>query len=184
MSSELSSLKKQLELEQQTKELLFLPEDFYYNITKITHDLQRSINSQNTQLTNNLIIRQITLIKEIVSDLVRIRLEKASTIGPERLLPEEAAIFHYYANYDQVKKQFIIALGEGKQSLIEFLRVSELKRKVVVKFIKQTAEMTGPDLSSYGPFEVGDVATIPWLNAKILIAEGNAKLISVRNSFE
>ena len=50
----------------------------------------------------------------------------------------------------------------------------EIKRKMVVRFLKDVPSIVGVDLKTYGPFKSEDVASIPIENAKVLIRQGLA----------
>lgn len=182
MSSVIGMLKKQLELEQQAKEPLLLPEDFYYSISKHARILRRSLNNNNAEITNSLIQRQIEMLGSVSSMLLNLRLEKALKSSPEHLLPEERSVFESKVAYKESYERLANSIVEGKQSYLEYLRRQELKRKVVVRFLKEMGEIVGSDLNKYGPFKVGDVATIPWLNARIFIAGGEAVSIKTRKN--
>lgn len=52
-------------------------------------------------------------------------------------------------------------------------------RRVFVRFLKPVPSIIGADMKSYGPFLVEDVASVPELNAKILVKQGLAKLIEL-----
>lgn len=172
-------IKKQLESEQQTKEVLPLQDDFYHNISKHTKELLRSLNNNNSETTNRLIHKQIEMLSMVVSALLKLRLEKASISGSEHLLPEERFVFESKKRYEQSYRTLVNAVKEGKMSYLEYLKKKELKRKIVVRFLKELSEIVGPDLHKYGPYKPGDVATIPWLNARIIMAEGDAEPVQM-----
>lgn len=50
---------------------------------------------------------------------------------------------------------------------------------VILKFIKETPPLVGIDLINYGPFEKGDLASIPSQNAKILLLEKFAEKVDI-----
>jgi len=50
-----------------------------------------------------------------------------------------------------------------------------LVKKVKVKFLENVPEFVGVDLKDYGPFFKGDVAEIPFENAKIFLERGMAE---------
>jgi DNA replication initiation complex subunit (GINS family) len=52
-------------------------------------------------------------------------------------------------------------------------------RRVAVRFLKPVPSIIGADMQSYGPFLVEDVASVPELNARILIRQGLAKLVEL-----
>lgn len=50
---------------------------------------------------------------------------------------------------------------------------------VLVRFLKPVPSIIGVDIKSYGPFLVEDVASVPELNARILVKQGLAKLVDL-----
>ena len=52
-------------------------------------------------------------------------------------------------------------------------------RRVAVRFLKPVPSIIGADMNSYGPFLVEDVASVPELNARILVKQGLAKLVEL-----
>ena len=52
-------------------------------------------------------------------------------------------------------------------------------RRVTVRFLKPVPSIIGADMKSYGPFLVEDVASVPELNARILVKQGLAKLVEL-----
>lgn len=50
---------------------------------------------------------------------------------------------------------------------------------VVVRFLKPVPSIIGVDMKSYGPFLVEDVASVPELNARILVKQSLAKLVDL-----
>ena len=52
-------------------------------------------------------------------------------------------------------------------------------RRVTVRFLKPVPSIIGADMNSYGPFLVEDVASVPELNARILVKQGLAKLVEL-----
>jgi DNA replication initiation complex subunit (GINS family) len=52
-------------------------------------------------------------------------------------------------------------------------------KRLTLRFIKNIPAIMGADMKSYGPFVAEDVASLPELNAKILVKQGLAVLIEV-----
>jgi DNA replication factor GINS len=121
------------------------------------------------------------MIESMTRRLFGLRVRKA-TVGNAflQLLPEERYVCSTQQSFQRRLDAFIEALSAGKPSFIEFAHRSESARNMIVRFVKHTNELVGVDLRRYGPFEEGDVASIPAANAAILIAGGDAVEIYVR----
>ena len=59
----------------------------------------------------------------------------------------------------------------GKSKFLESLAENNKIKKVVIRFLSDVDEIIGADLERYGPFNVEDIATIPYENAQALIAK-------------
>ncbi len=57
--------------------------------------------------------------------------------------------------------------------------VKPAPKRVTVRFSKPIPAIMGADMKSYGPFAVEDVASLPELNAKILVKQGLAVAVEV-----
>lgn len=54
---------------------------------------------------------------------------------------------------------------------------SQKIRKAVVRFLKEVPAIIGADMSTYGPFKPGDVASLPLDNSKILVKQNLAERV-------
>ncbi|MGD6851967.1 MAG: hypothetical protein ACQCN6_07915 [Candidatus Bathyarchaeia archaeon] len=52
-------------------------------------------------------------------------------------------------------------------------------KRTTIRFIKNIPAIMGADMKSYGPFAAEDVASLPALNAQILVKQGLAVLVEV-----
>ncbi len=52
-------------------------------------------------------------------------------------------------------------------------------KRLTLRFTKNIPAIMGADMKSYGPFAADDVASLPALNAQILVKQGLAVLIEV-----
>ena len=59
--------------------------------------------------------------------------------------------------------------------------INHKTKKIVVRFLKEVDEIVGVDLERYGPFEVEDIATVPYENAQALIAKNAATKVHLED---
>lgn len=175
-------LKRRLDSEVQSQGLLPLPNDFYSNISAYSQKLKRSATSGASEVSIRLTSTQEKMLESMVRQLVRLRLRKAVAQNAVlQLLPEE----RYICSAEQRSLRRLDALVEavsgGQPSFVEFARLSESRRNITVRFLKQVDELVGMDLRRYGPFEIEDVASIPAASADILIDGGDAVEICTRD---
>jgi DNA replication initiation complex subunit (GINS family) len=52
-------------------------------------------------------------------------------------------------------------------------------KRLTLRFVKSIPAIMGADMKSYGPFVAEDVASLPELNARILVKQGLAVLVEV-----
>jgi DNA replication initiation complex subunit (GINS family) len=177
----LEYLNRHLDLEEESKELLPLPADFYSRIAVYTRNLKRASSSSNSEVTNRLISRQSEIIQGIVSRFVALRAGKARASGSfAQLLPEERQVCLLQDSFERRIEEFVEAVTSGQSSYLELAIRKELGRNVTVRFVKPVSELIGSDLRRYGPFQPNDLASIPAANADILVANGEALVIHTR----
>jgi len=122
----------------------------------------------------------VNMLSELTSLLLKIRLEKATKstkIDYSNLLDEEKFILD--ADEERHERMDIILTSTltGKAKLLDSVATKHKTKSTVVRFLKETDQMVGADLSKYGPFKVEDVATIPYENAQALISKNIATKI-------
>ncbi len=178
----LEVLKRALDSEEDTAGLQKLPHDFYSKISTYTQRIRRSTGSNASEVANRLIARQVDMIDSMTWELLTVRTEKAIQKHLSfELLPEERYVCSLQEKFAKRLAAFVEAVSAGKPSFIEFAQKSETERSVIVKFIKHVDELVGLDLRHYGPFEVEDIASLPAVNAEILIVGGNAVEVRTRD---
>lgn len=173
-------MKRHLDSEIQSDELQQLPSDFYSRVSQYSQKLKRSAGSGNSEVTVRLISRQAEMIESMTRQLFGLRVKKAAGSAFLQLLPEERYVCSTQQNFQRRLDSFIEALSAGKPSFVEFAHRSESSRNMIVRFVRRTNELVGADLRRYGPFEENDVASIPAVNAAILIAGGDAVEVYIR----
>lgn len=118
----------------------------------------------------------------------------------ELLTNEEAKIAQNAVCFENAYDQFAKNLLEGQQtpiiatitqasnSPLQILQTQkqEIKpqvhvtqKRLTLRFIKNIPAIMGADMKSYGPFVAEDVASLPALNAQILVKQGLAVLVDV-----
>ena len=172
------------------------------DITEIDADLYRSVSEflgdlgrqRYDGVGERIRGRAIASAFELVSLLLRTRLEKASRIRAargsgggggqgadassavvmQRLLDEEKFILD--ADEERAERQEIVlsAARRGRSRLLESISENHKTGRIVVRFLQDSEPMVGVDMEMYGPFRAEDIATIPHENAQALISESVA----------
>ncbi|MDP8023747.1 MAG: hypothetical protein ACP5LF_05730 [Nitrososphaeria archaeon] len=120
-------------------------------------------------------------ITELVSTIMEIRLKKMVN----RLLKGETVevdeyerpmvpfLVRFISQFNELKSYII----EGKTKELEHFYKDAPTVYYLVHFLNPTDKFMGADLVEYGPFEPGDIATLPQENAKILIEKNIVKKV-------
>ncbi len=113
----------------------------------------------------------VMIITDIVSLLLKIRLEKALNATHTNLMNEEKFILDAQTEMEKRKEMILSGLLNGKSKFLESISQKHKTKPIVVRFLKETDQIVGADLEKYGPFKVEDIATIPYENAQALITK-------------
>jgi len=113
----------------------------------------------------------VMIITDIVSLLLKIRLEKALNATHTNLMNEEKFILDAQTEMEERKEMILSGLLNGKSKFLESISQKHKTKPIVVRFLKETDQIVGADLEKYGPFKVEDIATIPYENAQALITK-------------
>jgi DNA replication factor GINS len=178
----LEYLKRRLDSESQSEALLPLPSSFYSSLSAYSQKLKRSASAGASEVSVRLIGTQGRMIESMVRQLLRLRTRKAMQQGALlQLLPEERYVCSAEQKFQKRFQTLVDAIATGQPSFVEFAHLTESKRSVTVRFVKQVNELVGLDMRRYGPFEADDVASIPAASADILIAGGDAVEVYTRD---
>jgi DNA replication initiation complex subunit (GINS family) len=175
-----------------------LPPDFYAKIA----DYLKRINEDSGLLDKksvkvNLLDRETQNVKRMLEELLWARFKKLvktitqnQTLPSELLTVEEAKMCESFVNFSGAYRKFSEGLMQGQNVKVEAQTVraevqtvkvdAEVSRKrVTLRFTKNTPAIIGLDMKTYGPFMVEDVASLPAENAKIFVKQGLAVLVEV-----
>ena len=150
-----------------------LPVGFYGIIALRVKQLKIMELTASTEEAKNAAKSLRKLIIEIVSKLIDIRIRKMveKALAGEAFEADEyekpliVPLMSFISNANRLKS----FINEGKIKELEVFHKSAPISYYLVQFLKPVDKFVGPDLIEYGPFEAGDLATIPQENAKILI---------------
>jgi len=106
---------------------------------------------------------------------------KSQKVPTELLTVEEAKMCETFANFTFAYQKFTKSLMQGQpvQPAKGEANAEVTHKRLTLRFSKSIPAIMGADMKSYGPFAAEDVASLPELNAKILIKQGLAVLVEV-----
>lgn len=96
-------------------------------------------------------------------------------IIPEIKSPEPTQTLHD----TKITEEITPTTLEIQEEKAIFKQISEEVDYCLTRFIKKTPPIVGIDLTIYGPFDVEDIASLPFKNAKILVDEKFAEFIEI-----
>lgn len=94
--------------------------------------------------------------------------------GRGNLLDEEKYILYPGTDMDERRSLVLDGIVSGRPRLLESVTAAHKTRLVMVRMLAPVDELTGADMSRYGPYSAEDVATIPLENAAALVSQGAA----------
>jgi DNA replication initiation complex subunit (GINS family) len=184
-----------------------LPPDFYEKIVDYLAHIKEEKNKPADKKTvkTNLMEHEARNVERMLEELLDLRYRKIlKTItrlhkAPAELLSnEEAKMCESFVGFADTYQRFAKNLMGGEQTPITVTIIqpsatqtaqaakTEYKppthvthKRLTLRFTKAIPAIMGADMKSYGPFAPEDVASLPALNAQILIKQGLAVLIEV-----
>ena len=90
------------------------------------------------------------------------------------LLDEEKYILYPGTDMGERRALVLDGIVSGRPRLLESVTAAHRVRLVTVRMLAPVGEITGADLSRYGPYSAEDVATVPLENAAALVSQGQA----------
>jgi DNA replication factor GINS len=184
-----------------------LPPDFYTKIIEYLSRLNEDHNNLDMKAVKVALLEHEAqnvqrMLKELLDNRYKKILKtvtKLHKVPIELLSKEEMEICKSFASFTNAYQQFSKDLLRGQQTPITITIIqptatkqlietqkAESKQQVHVthkrlplRFTKAIPAIMGADMKSYGPFKAEDVASLPALNAQILVKQGLAVLVEV-----
>jgi DNA replication factor GINS len=170
-----------------------LPPDFYARIADYLKHIKEENLADQKSVKINLLNHEAQNVKRMLEELLWTRYKKLvktttklQKVPAELLTVEEAKMTETFANFADAYQKFAKSLMQGQPAPLAQPAKIETKaeaqpahKRVTLRFSKGIPAIMGADMKSYGPFAAEDVASLPELNAKILVKQGLAVLVEV-----
>jgi DNA replication factor GINS len=186
-----------------------LPEDFYVKIAAYLRRINEDIASDKKSVKVNLLEHETRNVHRMLEELLKARyrkiiknISKNQRIPTEVLATEEAKMCETFAFFSEAYQKFAENLIQGQVTIPQItqlqtpnqpqtppitVRVTETKpaseatnnKRLTLRFTKSIPAIMGADMKSYGPFVAEDVASLPAVNARMLVKQGLALLVEV-----
>ena len=184
-----------------------LQPDFYTKITEYLGHINEDKSALDKKSVKvALLEHEASNVERMLEELLDLRYKKIlktvtklHKVPIELLTKEEIEMCKSFASFANAYQQFAKNLLRGQQTPITVTVIQssqmpqlvetpkeEIKpqvhvthKRLTLRFTKAIPAIMGADMKSYGPFVAEDVASLPALNAQILIKQGLAVLIEV-----
>ncbi|MCW3995637.1 MAG: hypothetical protein NWE98_05755 [Candidatus Bathyarchaeota archaeon] len=183
-----------------------LPSDFYARIAQYIKHIKEENRQDQKSVKISLLEHEAQNVERMLEELLATRYRKiikmttkTQKVPVELLTVEETKMTETFAAFTDAYQKFSKSLLQGQSSTTQQpIRViltqpvkAEAKldasipssppapKRLTVRFSKAIPAIMGSDMKSYGPFQAEDVASLPELNAKILVKQGLAVLVEV-----
>jgi DNA replication factor GINS len=167
-----------------------VPQDFYQNISKIVALLKEPYESNeatekifkeiNSNLIN-LVVKLTTLIFVLRCKKIFKNSQSQNLLEYSNLTDEEKYVFFGNREREQRVNIVLKMLLEGKSKTLEKIVSSINQNFVIVRFLDSMEQFVGVNMNKYGPYQMDDVAIIPFENARSIIE--NKKAIEIRKVY-
>jgi DNA replication initiation complex subunit (GINS family) len=163
------TLRRMMTDEKKSNKLLNLPENFFDEVKTYLENKAKFTSSKEDAW-------ELDSSRRVLQDLMEIREGKLITF----------ALFHVRSGVNpgsltREEKKFFDGVVERIrhfQSEREEIFHGKKEKMRAVAFLESMPQFVGSDMKNYGPFERGDIATVPEANAKLLIEKGVVKSMS------
>jgi DNA replication factor GINS len=174
-----------------------LPPDFYSKIAEYMRRIKEENKLDQKSVKLNLLEHEAQNVEFMLSELLELRyrkiiiiITKKREIPVELLTVEEDKMAETFATFSAEYQKFKEDLKQGQIAIQSPMkRVIKIdnkppatpptQKRLVIRFLKNIPAIMGADMKSYGPFNAEDVASLPILNAQILVKQGLAVLVEV-----
>ena len=175
-----------------------LPPDFYSKIAEYMRRIKEENRLDQKSLKLDLLEHEAQNVELMLAEILELRyrkiikiISKNQKIPVELLTVEEDKMAETFATFSAEYQKFKEDLKQGQiaSSPIKVIIKTDTKptvtqttpaqKRLTIRFAKNIPAIMGADMKSYGPFNAEDVASLPTLNAQILVKQGLAVLVEV-----
>lgn len=174
-------------LEERDAELQSLGKDFYSQVAKYRKDLDSELSSaEENSVKKRLLLKEKNNSEKLIRLLVKKRIVKLKRSIEYGMSIDFGCLTVEEENIGKGETEVTSSLNSLLENSLSAAQVKsstegeDLKEKrLILRFLRDTPAVVGPDMQVYGPFQKEDVASIPLENAEIFLKHGIAKKIDV-----
>lgn len=178
----LEELVRIYQLEKSSRELAEISDDFYKGIGRHISRLNAEI-SRSDAMRKELLQEELRSVVFMVQEIYFIRLVKAmGTVlrghAPTPLIERERYAFSEIRQLlERLYSEMVHPALSGK---VEVTVPERITNTLCIMLADFREKIVGADLKTYGPFAKGEIASLPALNAEIMVKHGLARRITVK----
>ena len=176
-----------------------LPPDFYGKIAEYMRRIKEDNELDQKTIKLNLLEHEAQNVELMLAEILELRYKKIikiitknQKIPLELLTVEEGKMAETFATFSAEYQKFKEDLKQGQlappspikvtiktDTKLTATQTTPAQKRLTIRFTKNIPAIMGADMKSYGPFNAEDVASLPTLNAQILVKQGLAVLVEV-----
>ena len=176
-----------------------LPPDFYGKIAEYMRRIKEDNELDQKTIKTNLLEHEAQNVELMLTEILELRYKKIikiitknQKIPLELLTVEEGKMAGKFATFSAEYQKFKEDLKQGQLATPSPIKVTietdnkltatqtaPTQKRLTIRFTKNIPAIMGADMKSYGPFNAEDVASLPTLNAQILVKQRLAVLVEV-----
>ncbi len=169
--------------EMSKKDLSDLSTDFYQSTANYVAELDREI-EESEDIRQDLLLSELKHVMEMVQEIHFIRTLKIMDflfgVEMQNLLEEEEQAFtEIRERFGQLREDLVEPILRGES---ELRPPREKKNKLVLLLAEIPERITCSDMRVYGPFGAGDIANLPEKSADLLVRQGLAESLDVKEA--
>ena len=153
--------------------ILEMDPDTYSSVSEFVGNLRRQ---EFDGIENEIRDVMVGTAARLADMLLKARLEKGFVLGADvgNLLDEEKYVLDAEEEKRERMELVAEAAARGKSLLLGRMAGMHKNRTVTVRFLKKVDKLMGSDYREYGPFREEYIGSIPYDNARSLVARGDA----------
>lgn len=168
--------------EKNSRELVEISDDFYQNVGRHISRLTAEI-SRSDAVRRDLLQEELRNVVFMVQEIYFTRLVKTMAAvvrgqAPAPLIERERYAFNEIRQIlERLNAELVQPAISGK---VEVTVPERITNTLCILLSDFRDRIVGADLKSYGPFAKGEIASLPALNAEIMVKHGLARRITVK----
>lgn len=158
-----------------------LASDFYQRASGYLKGLEDSSTASDARtIQGSLIVNEKEIVKRLLGELKRTRLEKIVNAAKEGTAMDTDYLTEEERTLVKQFNESLTSYNEREKEKTPSVIPEDITELSLVRFLKDIPEIVGVDLKIYGPYKKEDVGSLPNQNAQALIKQGVAKQIDFK----